>query len=361
MEGHRSGVSSLTFSPDGSRLATAGTGIGIVGNESPDPSVLIWDTHTGQRLLKLEAHPDWTVAVAFSPNGHRLATGSADNTVRIREAFAWEPDAYAEPAGAAFRERVETYKRRFWQEQMRSPSKVLPLGTEHVAPGRRWQDVYMSRINLPAEDGSKTRPTRPIPPRDPSTDANLIDLTPCYNAALTETWVPVSNLSGVDWTLSSFPAGITNLAGVPFDVRGLIRLRRAAYNYTIFPERVEITVGRTFQRLHVLHGASGRVKKGTRIGAFRLHYREGDSADLAIIHGSAQPDMGIQSDRASRASDVTLAWVGPLDVRRPTETRVQLFKSTYDNPAPDREVVRITFESAVTASGPFLLAMTVEP
>ncbi len=162
-------------------------------------------------------------------------------------------------------------------------------------------------------------------------------------------------------SLSSFPAGVTNLAGVPFDVRGLIRLRRAAYNYTIFPQRVDITIGRTFQRLHVLHGASGRVKEGTRIGTFRLHYREGDSADLAIVYGSDQPDLGIRSDRASRASAVTLAWVGTLVASRPAETRVPLFKSTYDNPAPDREVVRITFESVVTASGPFLLAMTVEP
>ena len=65
---------------------------------------------------------------------------------------------------------------------------------------------------------------------------------------------------------------------MPFDVRGLIRLRLAAYIYIIFPQRVDIPVGRTFQRLHVLHGASGRVKEGKRIGTYRLHYREGDSA-----------------------------------------------------------------------------------
>jgi hypothetical protein len=41
--------------------------------------------------------------------------------------------------------------------------------------------------------------------------------------------------------------------------------------------------------------------------------------------------------------------------------QVELFKSRHENPSPERAVLRITFESAVTASGPFLLAMTVEP
>jgi hypothetical protein len=360
MSGHRAGISSLAFSPDGTRLVTTGAGINIV-DQGVDPAVLIWDAQTGQRLLKLEAHPHRTVAVAFSPDGRRLATGSVDNTVRIREAFPWKPEDYAGGAGASFAERLEAYKRRHWQERMQLASGTVPLGTEQVAPGRRWQDVYFSRMNLPAEGGTKTHPGRPIPPRDPQAGANLIDLTACYNATLAESWQPVPGLLGLDHNLASLPTGVTNLAGVPFDVRGLIRLSRSAVNYAIFPQRVDIAVGQKFRRLHVLHGTAYRARDGTRIGSYRLRYRDGGSAELPILYGRDVRDLLVSRDFSAPDEGTEPVWVGLLDSSRPAGPKVQLFKSSYDNPSPEREVVRITFESAMTASGPFLLALTVEP
>jgi WD40 repeat protein/tetratricopeptide (TPR) repeat protein len=68
-----SGISTrITFSPDGRRLASA---------NSFDKLVKVWDAWTGRRLLALPAHPSIT-AVAFSPDGNRLAT-AWDKTVRI--------------------------------------------------------------------------------------------------------------------------------------------------------------------------------------------------------------------------------------------------------------------------------------
>jgi WD40 repeat protein/serine/threonine protein kinase len=61
-------VSSVAFSPDGLRLASAGT----------DKTVRIWDALTGQELLSLKGHTDEVNSVVFSPDGEFLASGSGD-------------------------------------------------------------------------------------------------------------------------------------------------------------------------------------------------------------------------------------------------------------------------------------------
>jgi hypothetical protein len=52
--------------------------------------------------------------------------------------------------------------------------------------------------------------------------------------------------------------------------------------------------------------------------------------------------------------------LGPAERRTPSDSQVRLFKCTYENPFPEREVARITFASTLTATGPFLIAATVE-
>jgi WD40 repeat protein len=276
MEGHRSGISSLVFSPDGARLATAGAGADLRQIWATDHSALIWDLHTGKESFELDAHRFWVVAVAFSPEGKRLATGSMDNTVRIREAFPWKAEEYPGATGALLGDRVEAFKRRYWQKRLTPAAEAVSLGARSVKAGRHWQSVYVinAEMNLPVA-AAKTRPAASIPARDPQATGDLIDLTTRYNEALAETWQPAWGLLEVDRNLSSLPAGVHRLAGVPFDVRGIIRLRQSAFGCAIFPTQVEIAVARKFRRLHVLHGADSSTKDGTQIGSYRLHYREG--------------------------------------------------------------------------------------
>ena len=46
----------------------------------------IWDIKTGKELLTLAGHTGAVAAVAFSPDGKRIATGSYDRTAKVWDA-----------------------------------------------------------------------------------------------------------------------------------------------------------------------------------------------------------------------------------------------------------------------------------
>jgi WD40 repeat protein len=70
LRGHNSYVYSVAFSPDGTRLATA----------SADRTAKIWDVSTGQMVRNLPAQSH-VLSVAYHPNGWLLAAGNEDGTI----------------------------------------------------------------------------------------------------------------------------------------------------------------------------------------------------------------------------------------------------------------------------------------
>ena len=64
----------ITYSPDGTRLAMA-SGI----------EIWIYDVHAGEELALLAGHVGWVLSVSFSPDGSTLASGSRDGTVLLWE------------------------------------------------------------------------------------------------------------------------------------------------------------------------------------------------------------------------------------------------------------------------------------
>ena len=73
-------VYAVAFNPDGKKLAS--------GSYDHDAYVKVWDVATGEVVWKARGHERPVLAVAFSPDGKALATGGIDKTVRLWDAAA---------------------------------------------------------------------------------------------------------------------------------------------------------------------------------------------------------------------------------------------------------------------------------
>jgi WD40 repeat protein len=72
LEGHQGAVYLAVFSPDDTRILTAGA----------DRTARLWNL-SGELIATLDGHNDAVVDVAFSPDGSRLLTASSDGTLRL--------------------------------------------------------------------------------------------------------------------------------------------------------------------------------------------------------------------------------------------------------------------------------------
>ena len=75
----------VAFSPDGKRIAAAGF----------DGTLRILDAATGREMLTIFAHNSPVTGVTFSPDGYRLASSSYDHTVRLWDATPLTSDPLA--------------------------------------------------------------------------------------------------------------------------------------------------------------------------------------------------------------------------------------------------------------------------
>jgi WD40 repeat protein len=76
-EGHTDSVFAVAWSPDGQRIASGGR----------DRQIQIWDAFTGERLLTYLGHTHWVYVIAWSHDGSEIASASQDHSTQV-----WKTD-----------------------------------------------------------------------------------------------------------------------------------------------------------------------------------------------------------------------------------------------------------------------------
>ena len=137
MRGHSSSVSSVVFSPDGKTIS------------SGDDTIILWNAATGQQIgeaLQLNGPLSWTTGLAFSPDGRFLASGIMHETAAFRglpygDIVLWDMDPTSWIAAACQRAgrnltRAE-WSQYFPNDEYRKTCDQWPLEPEAaLTPGR---------------------------------------------------------------------------------------------------------------------------------------------------------------------------------------------------------------------------------
>ena len=73
---HAAGVTTIAWSPEGHYLASA----------SLDKTVQVWDVGTGQKISSYQGHAGMIYAVVWLPDGKHIASASGDGLVQVWQA-----------------------------------------------------------------------------------------------------------------------------------------------------------------------------------------------------------------------------------------------------------------------------------
>ena len=111
----------VTYSPDGTRIATAGC----------ERAVKIWDAHTGEMLFALRGHEGFPSSVSFSPDGGRVASaGGSDKTVMLWDlASRRSIGRFSGHRGSVVRVRFSADGRRLVSAGLDKTARIWDIGT----------------------------------------------------------------------------------------------------------------------------------------------------------------------------------------------------------------------------------------
>jgi eukaryotic-like serine/threonine-protein kinase len=372
------------FGLDASRVVIPAVKSWGAGYDTGTAGLELWDTRVRRRVLALEGHVGALRRAFCGGDGRRVLSLSWDLELRQWEAFPWSSPAYPGADGESFRDRVERYARTYWQQRLEAEEAPLPV--------------------------VRVKPARQIlwPARNARAGPDQLDLGSHYNALLCSTFVPIFTQDDSDNDLSALPTGTVALGEVNFDLRGVIQLRRGGVEllekpfqvaWERCPVRIEnIHAGRKLRQLHVLHGTAGAEPPGKTVARWLWHYAPDPSQPSAAgsrtvssttsgtentIAFNHRKDDGDQMSphlvvEVRYGEDVFDWWFKPgeEETDQPGPGRVvwrgsnprasaegqalRLYLRTWDNPRPDAWVESLTYESALTDSAPFLIAVTVE-
>jgi eukaryotic-like serine/threonine-protein kinase len=234
-----------------------------------------------------------------------------------------------------------------------SPAAPFLVALTVDSAAGRARPAQVARTKVAHDDAG---PSRRFAPRDPKAGADQIDISPLYNGAL-------HGSGSADF--SGLREALQTLGGVRFDVRGIIYLngQMAKLEGSTNPERVNsFRIGSKCRRLHFLQGTGWDAQCGTVVGAYVLHYADGQQAELPIVYGQDTANTWIWGlpHAPKEPGGAVAVWAGSNRAAAKSGQSLYLYRSTRENPRPEVELVSIDFVSRMSPASPFLIALTLE-
>jgi eukaryotic-like serine/threonine-protein kinase len=142
LRGHTDEVFAVAFHPDGRRLATAGR----------DQAIMLWDLERGEEVARLPGHISYIWSLAWSPDGKTLASGSGDSTVRLWDTEPLRTRYQARREAEALRPEAERLVEQLWQKNNADEVMAALRADKSLSePLRHAALRAMLRRTLPAE------------------------------------------------------------------------------------------------------------------------------------------------------------------------------------------------------------------
>lgn len=159
---------------------------------------------------------------------------------------------------------------------------------------------------------------------------------------------------------SRWPAGPLTLEGIPFQLDGALPIAglEAIRSGLLRPDAVrEIPVRHKARRLHVLVGSYHGRRDGTPVANVVLRFRDGETRTVRLAYGVHLRNIVSPSDHEAPLADPNSALAWQTNVQG---TVRRIYRSTFDNPRPDEEIVSLDFVSLFSPATPVLFAVTLQ-
>lgn len=184
-----------------------------------------------------------------------------------------------------------------------------------------------------------------------------VDLSAFYHETFTN--LPVAR----PW--NQIPRGAQNLGGVPFNIGGKLEVTGmdAARHGVFRNARVAgIPAGSKAARLHLLHGAAHGLKDGVPMASLVLHYAGGETRSLRLAYGvHARNWIRPAGEFHARPEDPNSSIVWSITEETDSfDGTLRFYKTAFDNPLPDREIVSLDVVSLFSKATPIIFALTLE-
>jgi hypothetical protein len=207
--------------------------------------------------------------------------------------------------------------------------------------------------------GGKGGKNSRFPARDSDMPTTALDLTAFYNAGLNDSWQ-----GGTSNNLQRLSKGRRTMAGVEFDVRGIIQLGSQSPSTTNFPALVTgIPVKQKCRRLCFLHAAGFGTAgdEGKQIGKYLVHFATSQMRlEIPIRYGREVRNWHSVPGEPPAPMELVVAWRSDNPASKSQGQGIRLFLTQWTNVAPDVEIESIDFISNMAEPAPFVIAISAE-